>query len=248
MKQNIQLIEQYLADRRLAWAPSTQRSERHRLMAVAEHLDGNPETLWAALADLKPYARATAWTRVTDFWDWAITEGKVAAAANRYQQFRKKNALQFKNAYTRQVPSINYEEAEARCQQLPAASRDKALQLLRGGLRFAESATLRDGAVVGKGGKQRRVYVDAVEFNQTYETFRQHLAVVGLKPHTLRKLFASKLVAEGANEFDLLQIMGWSSLTTASSYVKTEAPRLAALVGAVQGVRTNGNKEGGSAA
>jgi integrase len=240
MKNISSLIDAYLEDRKLAWAPSTLKSERYRLVAVAEAMDGKAETLWDALASYKPYARATTWTRITDFWAWGLAAGHFTGA-NQYEQFRKKNALQFKNVYQRRTPTISFEAAQQAVAQIAnEQSRAKAMQLLQGGLRYTESLSLAGGSVVGKGGKRRDVYSsETPNFKHTYDTFRRHLAAVGLKPHDLRKLFATGLVAAGANEFQLCEVMGWASIATASSYISNNKSELLKLVHMVQGGPTH---------
>jgi integrase len=63
-------------------------------------------------------------------------------------------------------------------------------------------------------------------------TFRYHLNKVGLKPHTLRKLCASKLARQDKiKEQDLLKVFGWASMETASIYLQAKNnEELAALM------------------
>lgn len=214
------LIQKYLEDKKLAWSPNTLKSEEHRLNAVSDKLDGEANTLWDATQHLGAYSRLTTWSRVCDFWDWALSEGHVSVPGN-YRKFRKKNAKQFKveNVYVRKTPDISFEEAQARIQTLPQDIREKASQLLSGGLRYSESFTLKDGRVVGKGGKLRSAFVAEAGFKRCYRTFLRALHSVGLTPHMLRKICASRLAREGLGEADLCKAMGWSSFNTARSYL-----------------------------
>jgi len=43
---------------------------------------------------------------------------------------------------------------------------------------------------------------------------------IGLTPHSLRKLFATKLVTSGMTLPDVCNVMGWSSMQTAMSYLQ----------------------------
>lgn len=235
----MKLIDLYIESKQLAWALTTLRSEESRLHSVESALDDNPLTLWKELGrrGLKPYSKATLWTRVVDFYDWCIEEGH-RQGPNPYKTFRKKNAKQFKNVYQKQLPEIGFEEARRRIETIKDPTiRGKALHLLSGGLRFAESFTQEDGRVVGKGGKVRAVYAQSIEEGSgaSYQAVRRALARLGLKPHTLRKIFASRLVEVGANEFELCEVMGWKSLQTASSYVKARNERVRTLVEKVHG-------------
>lgn len=216
------LIEKYIEDKKYAWSPTTCRSEHHRLNGVADCLDGSPDSLFNNIVSLAPYTRVTLWTRVVSFWDYLIEEG-IKHGPNPYRTFRKKNAKAFKNAYTPKLPAYDEAEARARIAQIPnSESQAKALQLLEGGLRFSESLTVQDGAVTGKGGKKRRVFVGEAQFGRSYRSFARDLAAVGLTAHSLRKLAATRMAQAGAGEADLCEVFGWARFQTARVYV---APR-----------------------
>lgn len=236
-----QQIAEYIQSQDLAWSKATIRSETARLRSIAPHLDGNPSTLWAALLarGTKPYSRLTAWTRVVRLVDWLIATGAYPAP-NQYKEFRRANALQFKHVYVRRQPAQTFEQAEAIIQTLRPDVRRRALEILYSGLRYQESATHNAGRVVGKGGKERAVYVPDVtgpELTSGYATFWRHLAAVGLKPHDLRKLALTRLVELGANEFDLCAIAGWSSLAPALSYVKVSPAKITGLMSQLRKVK-----------
>ena len=242
-----EIVTLYLKDKETGWAPSTMRSETLRLTSWAEHLDGNPETLWKAIQELAPYTRVTIWTRVSDFWGWAIENGHVPGP-NPYKAWRKKNGKrQFKHAYNPKRPDTTFEEAKARIQGLSDSGvRKKALELLYGGLRYTESFTYQPGSktVVGKGSKRRRVYIPEIpggSYQGCYRTFLRRLKEIGLTPHVLRKLAATELARRGLREFDLCEVMGWASIETAKIYVaplREEA--MAAVFKDIQGGMTHG--------
>lgn len=234
MKMN-QMIDAYLESKTKAWSEATRKSERYRLNAVADVLNGDPDRLWNRLEkELAPYSRVTTWTRVVDFWDWALSRGHVKGV-NRYREWRKENALQFKNAYRPKLPRIDYNEALKRINQIGRMeSRVKAMQLLRGGLRFTESFTVDEGEVTGKGGKRRKVYVGPADLEVSYWTFLRDLKEVGLTPHQLRKIMLSRAAQKGASVFELQELAGWSQPNTAMSYIKANDERIKRLVESIE--------------
>ncbi len=229
------LIAEYLKDMELAWAASTQRSEKHRLNAVADLLNGDARALWDALEKrgMAPYARVTTWTRVCAFYDWSIENGKLTGP-NPYAAFRRKYGRLFKNQYQRSVPSVVWTDAIRRIDALSDRGvREKALELVRTGMRYAEHGTYQDGQVTGKGDKRRRVFLpDGQHISSyvgSYDTFARKLARTGLKPHDLRKLFLNRMVEMGANTFELCELAGWNDLNTARSYIKANSQKLEKL-------------------
>lgn len=222
------LIMAYIEDKKLAWSPTTLKSEAARLASHAGLLLSSPEEAWAALASLKPYTRVTTWTRMCQFVDWAIGAGHLAGP-NQFSIFRSRNARLFKHSYNPALPAITFDGAKKSLENIAdAAIQRRALLLLYSGLRYHELDLVTNGAVRGKGGRVRQVYVPDIpgpEYNGTYHAFWRALASVGLKPHTLRKLALTRLVELGANEFELREIAGWASIQTASSYIKANDGR-----------------------
>ena len=220
------LISEYLKSKELAWTKSSRRSEKHRLNAVKDLIDGDPDRLWNyVFKKYKPYSRVTVWTRVSCFYDWAIQEGRIQGP-NPYKKFRQKNARVFKNVYTKSYPKLSYAEAERRLHSiLDRDIREKCLELLLNGMRYTESFTRdADNYITGKGGKRRRVYgfKPSGVFRGTYGKLRRELGRIGLKPHDLRKLFATNLYRKGLDPMDVAKVLGWNSFETAKSYI---APR-----------------------
>lgn len=213
-----QSIDQYIADHRLSWAPSTIKSERHRLYSVAEFLDGDALRLWNNLEYLKPYSRLTTWIRVVDFWTWFKPE-----EVNPYETFRTKNTRLFKHAYRPKELGFSFRECVERIRHIRNDSdRRLALQILSSGERYSESRQS-GGTVIGKGSKPRLVYrqeTSGRSEGRSYSSFTRSLASVGLRCHDLRKLCATRLVEEGMNEADLMKVMGWSSIVTAKAYLQ----------------------------
>jgi len=222
----LELIEKYVTAHENAWAESTKRSESSRLKRLASGITGDPARLWKFLErNLAPYSRVTAYTRVSDFWEWCIRKGHVQGP-NRYAEWREENARLFKHVYQRKQPDLTYREARARVETLGCGEvREKCLQLLEGGLRYSESNTYDPASrtVVGKGGKRRRVYTNRQpKWGYSYSTLLRALRPLGLTPHDLRKLAATEFRKRGLNEENLCKVMGWESFETARSYLQTE--------------------------
>jgi hypothetical protein len=210
-------INEYLQSKQGSWADSTLRSEKARLQNVP--LDGNPTNLYKHLQSLKPYTRCTTWTRVADFWQWMMDRGH-RMGPNPYTSFRQSNSKQFKNAYTREVLDVTYEGALEAIRTLRPEFAQKAMELISSAQRWCE-CNQTGNIVVGKGGKIRQnLNESGTSFAHSYTTFYRELKKVGLKPHTLRKLALTRAVQNGATEFDLMAIAGWSSIGPASSYIQ----------------------------
>lgn len=219
-------IAKYIEEHKNAWSPTTARSVRYTLQGVAEHIDGNPDKLWDYLQKHQaPYTRVTTWTRVIKYWSWVLEKGEKSHEDNLYSQFRKRNARSFKHTYERKPSSLSFQEVKSRLSKIEdEAVRKKALELLDTGMRYTESLTLRDGVIVGKGGKRRDVlnmpHVEGPVFDRSYQTFWRHLKTVGLTPHILRKVLANHLAhSDEFNLFDLCDLFGWADPKTARSYV-----------------------------
>lgn len=215
-------IQSYLDSKKLAWAATTLKSEQARLGAVVETLEVvglNPAALFKALeATHKPYTIKTIFVRLAAFE--TETMGTVA-----FRNFVKTHSRLFRNSYIKERLELTLEDAISRIKSIEdTAIRTKAFELLYSGMRYTESTTEQRGLVVGKGGKVRTVFKPVqqaeVKFEGSYTTFWRTLKKVGLKPHTLRKLRATNLVDQGASMADLMEIMGWSSMVTASSYLQ----------------------------
>ena len=226
------LIDQYIEGKKLAWATTTQKSEVARLRSVALYINVSPEALYKHLntQGYKPYSIKTYFTRVGEFYQWLIEEGHAPEGVrkNPFKAFIKTNAKLFKHAYQKETLDVGYEEAVRRINRLGCGeTKAKAFELLATGMRYSESNTQIDGWIIGKGGKRRRVYrpeslPSATKFTRSYTTFYDNLKAVGLKPHTLRKLAATRYVERGAKEADLMALMGWSSIGTAASYLQAK--------------------------
>lgn len=220
-----ELIDAYIEDHETAWSPTTLRSERARLRSAAPYLDRGPDALYRALyqAKKKPYTIKTTFVRVCALETWAKN-------GTQYRDFMKKHGNRFKHAYVKEEVKISYTEAAKRAESLSSPYKEMALAMLRTGLRLSEMYVAKDGMVKGKGGKSRKVY-GTIKETAPKSTFARKLKAVGLKPHTLRKLCATRLAEKGASPADLCKVFGWSAIGTAYQYLMPrEDDKLAALM------------------
>ncbi len=133
--------------------------------------------------------------------------------------------------------------------------RDRAivLAMLLGGLRAGEVRGLllanvdmgmRRVRVVGKGGRERVVPVDAAFFAEAgmrsvFRTHRQSSGAVRVRPHRLRHTYGSDLAAAGMDLLVLRELMGHASPETTAGYVHLSAQTLATEYAAARKVSTS---------
>ncbi len=215
------LIHQYITYHKNAWSVSSLRSEKARLQAVLPVLQQSedPQFVYDTVSKTKkPYAVKTLFVRLGHFYDWLIDQGY--RKDNQFRQFTKQNANLFKQAYSRRTVDVTFEEAKEKIETIDDEEvRDACIALLTSGLRITELGKVTDGFVVGKRGKKRRVFTErrAVAAHR----IRYALKKLGLKPHDLRKLFATRLAESDISPQDLCQIMGWNSFQTAYYYLQS---------------------------
>jgi integrase len=224
-------ISEYLESKKNAWSESTLSSERSRLEAVESSIAHGPDVLWNDLVRYKPYSRVTTFTRVSDFYDYLLEQGHCQGQ-NPFRIWRKRNARLFKGAYRPRKPDVSYDEAKALLGRIEERDvRQKCEELLNGGLRFTESLNREGEFVVGKGGKRRRAYAGASDYQRSYSTLLRRLRQLGLTPHQLRKIRATHLAAnKDLSVFDLCEIFGWSDPRTAMAYVKANDTKIESIM------------------
>lgn len=218
-------IEAYLKDHETAWAPSTLKSESARLRRLSPHLDLTPEALHEHLikAGKKPYTIKTTFIRLVDLERWAGLD-------KRFARYMEKHGRRFKHLYVKEEVKITYAEAYKRIMGLGSPCREHALGMLQCGVRISESYNVQAGEVIGKGGKPRKVY-GTIKETAAKSTLTRKLKAVGLKPHMLRKLCATRLAEKGASPADLCKVFGWTSIETAYQYLQPkDDARLAAYM------------------
>ena len=224
------LIESYVRSKQNAWSPATQRSERYRLAGLTEEHLKEPTKLYEFLTkerNLKPYAVRTAFVRVGELLKYAMDEGLLPHGPNKVKDYMQAHAQQFKHSYRKKEVDLSFEAAVERIKKIAdKESQKKAIQLLYAGMRWGESNTLKDGQVIAKGGGTRDVPLaqgmEELDYKKDYSTFYRHLKKVGLTPHALRKLCATKAVELGADVADLMKLFGWTNSNTAMKYVQAQ--------------------------
>lgn len=225
-------VNKYIDSKSLSWSPSTLKSERARLVRALPNLSASlaPEELYKLLknsGNYGDYTIKTTFIRIRQFLkEVSLTEPDESAAHQLYESYDRfvtTHQRLFKYAYNKERLNITFNEALKRVQTIKnLETRAKAIQLLTSGMRFTESITLQNSEVVGKGGKRRIVYGAAELTNEvSYKTLYTALKKIGLKPHTLRKLAAQRLIEKGADISELMEIMGWSDITTAGIYLQS---------------------------
>jgi len=220
-------LDAYIDSKKYSWSNTTKRSERARLNALGVSLNKEPENLYEQLIEqgMKPYSIKTTFLRLKSFYDYLIDLG-VKDGPNFFYDFINKNRRIFKYAYDRKPVKISFEEAVKRIENIQNdTARGKAFEILRSGLRLSEYRDLdrHKGRVRGKGGKYRTIHVS--DFAQrpyriSDTTFRRELKRVGLCPHDLRKLFATRLLQKGMNIVEVQRLLGHSSITTTEKYIQ----------------------------
>ena len=212
-----QFIESYLEHKESSWALSTYRSEKSRLNAQAASLHLSPKELHKRLTEqgMKPYSIKTLFIRLSDLEKFA----KLPASFAAYLESHKNR---FKHVYQAEELTITYEQAQALIGQLAQPYRSMAEGMLQTGVRISEAYGVEDGRVVGKGGKPRKVF-GIIKETAPKSTFALKLKEIGLKPHTLRKLCATRLADKGASAADLCKVFGWSDIRVAHKYLQAKA-------------------------
>jgi|ERR1019366_4094796 integrase len=215
-------VERYLEDMKNAWAPKTLHNTKLTLGRLLPVLTGDPQKLWDELCKTQSdYTRVMTWGKVCGFWDYAEPDSR-----NPYRDYRKKNARLFRDKYLEKTTSETAKSAREKIASITNPSiKRKAMELLLTGMRYTESLTLKDGVILGKGDRKRKINVPEVEGPEMtchYKTFYNALRDVGLKPHTLRKIYLTECVRKGANVFQLKKLAGWKSLQSAVSYIDVD--------------------------
>lgn len=220
-------INDYISRQRLRWADTTLKTEKHRLLSNLEYVQqaGCAADLYESLQKkYSPYTIKTLFIRLNSLF-------KEIDSCDEVGEFMKTHSRLFKYAYQKEELAVDFDEALQRIQSIKDNKIKKhCLFLLYSGLRISESYKVQeDNAggyyVVGKGGKPRKVYggIDYMQKNPPNKQLVQRaLKRIGLKAHSLRKLFATRLCERGAQPKDLCQVLGWSSIETAMSYLQAK--------------------------
>jgi integrase len=227
-------IQAYLDSKAMAWSETTRRSETSRLKSVASLVElANPQAAYTKLLSegYGAYSIKTIFVRLAALQAWRLQTGR-ARGKNHFADYLKSHARLFKYAYKKERLALTFEEAKKKLAELAPEERLAAESLLKTGLRISEFTSVIDGQVIGKGGKPREVFADVPVYGKSLATLRRKLKTLGLKPHSLRKLCATRLLEAGLSTADLCEIFGWADIRTANSYVQPK--RASALRAAVE--------------
>jgi integrase len=212
------LIDSYIESKKNAWSPTTIKSERSRLIGLVRSGESATELLNRLKAEgQKLHSIKKGFMRMSQFQaEMFPTEPNV------YASFLKQNRRLFLNSYQRVAVATTFAEAKERIGTIKDEKlRLHCLAILHSGLRIAEANAVKDGYVVGKGNKRRRVYnTDGLDTSIHRDRVARALKRLGLKPHDLRKLFATELAQKGMDAPTLCAIMGWSNIETAYLYLQ----------------------------
>jgi len=212
-------VLKYIESKNLAWSDTTKRSEGYRLRKHARALSMAPKEYYDLVVnDYKPYALKTLFIRLSEY-------ELFARHTTKYKEFLKSHARLFKHAYKKELLNVTFTEALARIETIGNADHKAiASYLLRSGLRYSELRAVHNGFIRGKGGKQRPLFLNSVPSNAwksvTYNSFYKSMCLVGLKPHTLRKLFVTRILESGLALKDVAYIAGHSSIETTMRYAQ----------------------------
>ncbi len=238
------LVNDYIVAQKLAWARTSQKNERARLNKHAKNIFRNPVEVYTELINegMKPYSIKTTLTRLGCLYAWAMENEKIPLTTkNPWKSFMESHAMLFKHAYQTERLTVTYQEAEERIMTMEEPFRSAALQLLRGGLRYCELRTYDGQKVIGKGSKPRDVYIkaplDTFRYTGSYTALFIRLKMIGLKPHTLRKLFATEFSQQpGVTDIDIMEVCGWNDIGTSAKYRQPKRrERLSELVSKTTG-------------
>lgn len=229
------LYDEYLSFNTNNWSPTTLKSETARLKKIIHAakngagFTGNGLYAYLTETGIKPYSIKTYMIRASSFWDFCRERGHFPQMPfNPYKAEMMRNKKVTCGVYKPERLKMDFFKAEELLRNLELEDvrvKDFCLALLYSGLRIHEAYKVNKetGYVIGKGAKERKVAWDyAHATNPSQASVRGALAAVGLKPHSLRKLFVTRLSRSGFSREDIMLIMGWSSFSTAEKYLQPD--------------------------
>lgn len=222
-----QMLQMYIKDNkdRLAKTTITNRQARLRKQIANIEASGEDPSLFFDLVkgSMSAYSLKTVMLEISNWYKWAVREG--IKKDNPWSREVAKRAQYFKGAYKPKRLEMTYDEMvekinKVSCDQVREASRE----ILRTGVRISETRTADSDKVTGKASKVRKFYGDSRKFKGvSVHQIRRGLKEVGLTPHDLRKMFATRLARSGKfDEVTMCEVMGWESFDTAKSYLQPE--------------------------
>lgn len=221
-------IDEYIDYYSIGLADKTKNAYKLQLKLWAEHMFKKSSVLFKGLsAHYKPNSLGTTCRIIMKFHDYCIEQGYLEPP-NLFRIYCKRNLTGRHSKFKPTIPQISFEEAVEKINTIPEADlRNKALQLLYGGLRFEESFTYdpETGYVIGKRSKHRKVNIPKklqhIEFAKISRrrSLQRRLKERGLTPHDLRKICATML-ARNVDMQTVKEYFGWENLATANHYVR----------------------------
>ncbi len=225
MKYKRKWVDDYIETKKHAWARTSIKNERSRLLFHGPRVLDAPADVYESLKKRQTnHSIKTTFTRLGQFYDFLTETEKIPPSKqNPWKSFLKTNANLFKHAYQVERLKVTFHEAKALIQLIEEPYRSAAYQLLEGGLRYCELKTFDGEKVIGKGSKPRAVFLreELKKFRYTgsYSALFVRLKAVGLKPHSLRKLCATEFTRQsGVTDVDTMRVFGWNDIGTSAKY------------------------------
>jgi integrase len=226
-----ELYYAYLTHNDKMWDDSTYKSESSRLKTIVSVLEVSGfrgQDFYAELKrqGYKPYTIKVMVQRAAAMYSHGQKLKIVSAFNNPFFDLLASAPQLFRNAYKAERLKLDFDEAMKRVLTIPQENvREACISLLKSGLRIHEMYLVNKetSSVIGKGNKERFTtfaFPEHLELPSEWQV-RTALKKIGLKPHSLRKLLATKLSRNSdIKNQDILAIMGWSSLETANKYLQ----------------------------
>lgn len=218
-------VSSYLSAHKDAWALTTMRSKTSLLNKMQSKFGDckSKKVIDYIESHYKPYSQKTNLIHLSAYVEW-LKNNKKYEEENGFASRIRGASYKFKTAYEKRLPEISFKEAKEKINSIHHPEvRRLADILINTGLRVSElwKVDHAQGRVLGKGAKNRGFYGNHFEAPKISVTFlRTELAKYDLKPHDLRKLFATFLVNNNYPIHEVCAIMGWSSFETAQFYLQ----------------------------
>lgn len=226
-----QLYDSYLDFHKTAWTTACYKSEAARLKKIIHiiktetGLSGNEFHKSLTDRGYGSYTIKTMLIRAASYYEFGATKGAFPKGMNPFKNEMQRSRTAMNRAYRPERLKVDFDTARERISLIKdEAVRGFCMALLTSGLRIEEAYTVNyeTSSVIGKGGIERTVFFDYKGNLPSQYSVRKALAALGLKPHSLRKLFATKLSRSGFSHADIKRILGWSSITTADKYFQAK--------------------------
>lgn len=226
-----QLYDKYLDFHKTAWTESCYKSEAARLKKIVHiiktdtGMSGNEFHRSLMDRGYGSYTIKTMLIRAASYYEFGSNKGVFPKGMNPFKNEMQRSRTAMNRAYRPERLKVDFDTAREKISLIKdEAVRDFCMALLNSGLRIEEAYNVNHetSSVVGKGGIERTVFFDYKGEPPSDYRVRTALKEIGLKPHSLRKLLATKLSRSGFSHADIKRIFGWSSITTADKYFQAK--------------------------